>query len=96
MASRSSADLASKTERGFENNPLKTKLLLDNDGDTTTGEKGTKAENNPVFSSAQPTQNFQHYESLVLRKMRQAEERKRLEQEMLEQDMREEGASKNH
>ena len=46
MASRSSADLASKTERGFENNPLKTKLLLDNDGDTTTGENEIRAKNN--------------------------------------------------
>ena len=92
MAVRSSAELASNTERGYQGNPLKNKLLFD-DEQPYVDNLSTKAkiEEEPQYCSSQNNVgDFQNYESLVLRKMRQAEERKRLEQEILQQDKLEE------
>ena len=91
MALRSSAEMASTTERGFAGNPLKIKLIADSIQSHETSSSNADQSNN--ISTTQQTSSFQDYESLVLRKMRQAEERKRLEEEILLQDKLDEGAT---
>ena len=86
MATRSSAELASRTEIGFCGNPLKIKLISNSNLHDMPNPSPTTSFQSSQFISSQQNANFQDYESLVLRKMRQAEERKRLEQEILEQD----------
>ena len=94
MADQLSAEMAAKIEQGFAGNPLTIKLLQDVDhktpaeGDSKEKNKVTNHQTNAVHNNS--AVNFQDYENLVLRKMRQAEERKRLEQEILEQDKIEE------
>ena len=95
MAKQASADMASRVERGFAQIPLKCKLI-----EGTTESSNTNVEKQNIGQSFEPApspqsnSNFQDYETLVLRKMRQAEERKRLEQEILEQDKLEESYAK--
>ena len=95
MAQKSSAEMASRVERGFAEVPLKCKLIdgVSNSGSANTEQPKITPSYEPVLTS-QSNSNFQDYETLVLRKMRQAEERKRLEQEILEQDRLEENSFK--
>ena len=83
MKSRSAAQLASQIETGYSDNQFKVKLL------------GGEAESKPSRPAAVPVvddpfgsseKSFNDYETLVMRQMRQAEERKRLEAEILAQD----------
>ena len=83
MKSRSAAQLASQIETGYSDNQFKVKLL------------GGEAEFKPSRPAAVPVTNdsfgsseksFNDYETLVMRQMRQAEERRRLEAEILAQD----------
>lgn len=87
MANKSSAEMASRVETGFAKVPLKCKLI---EGVAESGggnvNKSTNDQSAKPNTIQQANSNFQDYETLVLRKMRQAEERKRLEQEILEQD----------
>ena len=78
MKTQSSALTASKIETGFSDNRLKIKVL---------GAQETPAQQNRVATGfvMEPNE-FNDYESLVMRQMRQAEERKRLEAEILAQD----------
>ena len=94
MAALPSAEMASRNERGFEHNPLKVKVILDSipNNMTKPSYKANMAQSTNSFTAEQSS-NFQDYESLVLRKMRQAEERKRLEQEIIEQEKLEETSS---
>ena len=89
MCTPFAADMASKIEIGFSECPLKVKLL--------GAENSTKMppRQEELFPSASSTSSsaFDNelsretdFESLVMRKMRQEEERKRLMKEMMEQD----------
>ena len=94
MAALPSAEMASRNERGFEHNPLKVKLILDSmPSDKAEPSYRDNMEQSTNSFTTQESSNFQDYESLVLRKMRQAEERKRLEQEIIEQEKLEETSS---
>ena len=87
MAALSAAEMASGNERGFEHNPLKVKIILDSmPNNIEEPSHRTNIEQSTNSFAAQQSSNFQDYESLVLRKMRQAEERKRIEQEIIEQE----------
>ena len=87
MAVRTSAEMASSMETGFEQAPLKVKLLESSVPSVPNIHMQASNENvNHAFSSQYTASNFQDHETLVLRKMRQAEERKKLEQEIREQD----------
>ena len=91
MATTSSADMASKVERGFVQIPLKCKLIEGGPESVCSGNADTpNIQSTEPTSTLQSNSNFNDYETLVLRKMRQAEERKKLEQEILEQDKLEE------
>ena len=81
-----SAELASSTERGYADHPLKVKLIQDSLQENVESTSRNKTTQSTDKVSAEESSNFQDYESLVLRKMRQAEERKRLESEIMEQD----------
>ena len=87
MATRTSAEMASNMESGFEQAPLKVKLLENSVPSVANIHMQANTQNeNHAFSSQYTASNFQDHETLVLRKMRQAEERKKLEQEIREQD----------
>ena len=87
MAVRTSAEMASSMETGFEQAPLKVKLLENSVPSVANIHMQANTQNeNHAFSSQYTASNFQDHETLVLRKMRQAEERKKLEQEIRAQD----------
>lgn len=87
MAARTSAEMASSIETGFEQAPLKVKLLEISVPSVANIHMQANTQNeNHAFSSQYTASNFEDHETLVLRKMRQAEERKKLEQEIREQD----------
>lgn len=65
-----------KIELGLMHNPLKLKWV---DKNLRLSKKGNQIENESLV-------NERDYESLVLRKMRQAEERKRLVEQMMKED----------
>lgn len=92
MATTSSAGMASNVERGFVQIPLKCKLIESDPELASVGNADRPNITQPTESTSttQSNSNFNDYETLVLRKMRQAEERKKLEQEILEQDKLEE------
>jgi len=92
MSTPFAADMASKIEIGFSECPLKVKLL----GEENSTKKAPRQEE--LFPSASSTSSsaFDNelsretdFESLVMRKMRQEEERKRLIREMMERDQKE-------
>ena len=80
------AEMAVKREKGFSGNPLRAKLILD----TAMRQMASSLPNEE--SLADHIKPLQHesksydYESLELRKIRQAEERKRLEREIIEEE----------
>jgi len=77
MAKQASADMASRVERGFAQIPLKCKLI---EGVTESSNANVEKQNIGQSFEPAPTpqshSNFQDYETLVLRKMRQAEKKK--------------------
>jgi hypothetical protein len=78
MAARTSAEMASSMETGFEQAPLKVKLLENSVPSVANIHMQANTQNeNHAFSSQYTASNFQDHETLVLRKMRQAEERKK-------------------
>jgi len=83
MSSRQSAIDAVTIERGFSENPLKLKPLESDGGKTDSPVPNSfstsSARNNPAGS-------FDDFETLVMRQLRQQEERKRLIAEMMKQD----------
>ena len=94
MCAPFAADMASKIEVGFSECPLKVKLIGEVNSSTTAPRQ------EDLFPSASSTSSsaFDNelsretdFESLVMRKMRQEEERKRLIKEMMEQDQKEDG-----
>nr|ACO14766.1 DnaJ homolog subfamily C member 17 [Caligus clemensi] len=79
MKDSKAADLASKIETGYSDNPFKIKVISEN------GQKIPAASSaETTTSSCLPSDN--DYETLVMRKLRQAEERKRLINEMMKND----------
>jgi len=90
MKSRSAAAMASKIETGFSESPFKVKLLDDHPSEDrptqTTSAKQMFNSAVGAASDAASEKQFCDYETLVMRQMRQAEERKRLEAEILAQD----------
>ena len=96
MAQKSTADMASRVERGFVQIPLKCKLIEGGPESVSCVNADTPniTQSTEPTSTLQSNSNFNDYETLVLRKMRQAEERKKLEQEILEQDKLEEQSLK--
>ena len=79
MMSGSAAKMAVNIERGDQDHPFKKIELL---------EDKSEVQSNPTFSAPssfpppQPQTNFNDFESLVMRQLRQAEERKRLIEEI--------------
>lgn len=73
---KSGAKLASEIEKGFLENPFKKVELIEE-----------KVQNQPQKSA--PNLNFDNYEDLVMRQLRQEEERKRLIEEIKRQDAEE-------
>jgi len=94
MKSRSAAAMASKIETGFSESPFKVKLLDDHPSEDSHAARPTQTTSaKQMFTSAvgaasdaASEKQFCDYETLVMRQMRQAEERKRLEAEILAQD----------
>jgi len=89
MKSRSAAAMASKIETGFSESPFKVKLLDNPSEDRPTQPTSAKQMFTSAVgaaSDAASEKQFCDYETLVMRQMRQAEERKRLEAEILAQD----------
>ena len=81
METKEAAEFAVNIERGFAENPLKIKLL------EGSAEKSSSSKKEPSTSSATPvTDSFQEFETLVMRQMRQQEERKRLIAEMMKNE----------
>jgi len=80
MSLKSAAVMASKIETGFADSPFKVKLLDPAESDQPR--KVPSQQSEKQFDS----QSFSDYETMVMRQMRQAEERKRLEAEILAQD----------
>ena len=86
--------LAADIEKGFDENPLKVSLLSPPENSSSHGQNYAKSEppktsfdNTNQFQSAS---NFNDYENLVMRQLRQEEERKRLIEEMRRQDAEDE------
>ncbi|XP_059080520.1 dnaJ homolog subfamily C member 17-like [Tigriopus californicus] len=92
MHSRSAAELAAQIETGFRDHPLKVKLITDTQTPTSGPSRPESAFSTPLggalFASAETVARTQDFESLVMRKLRQEEERKRLIREIEEQDAR--------
>jgi len=94
MKSRSAAAMASKIETGFSESPFKVKLLDNHPSEDSHAARPTQTTSaKQMFTSAvgaasdaASEKQFCDYETLVMRQMRQAEERKRLEAEILAQD----------
>ena len=77
----SSASMAVSIEKGYTENPFRKIELIE--------ENVTKANNvakNDINESSTKNVNFNDFETIVMRQMRQAEERKRLIEEMERQD----------
>lgn len=92
MMSRGAAELAAQIETGFMNQPLKIKLIAEN-GTSNSGQSRSESAFTPngggaLFASAETIARANDFESLVMRKLRQEEERKRLIREIEEQDAR--------
>jgi DnaJ family protein C protein 17 len=90
MASRQSAVDAVNIERGFAENPLKLRLLEPEAAKNSPASAAATAGGGAsVFSGSSvpaAAESFGDYETLVMRQLRQQEERKRLIAEMLKQD----------
>ena len=85
---------AANIEKGFDDNPLKVSLLSQPEDSSSHAQNYAKSEpqktsfdNTNQFQSAS---NFNDYENLVMRQLRQEEERKRLIEEMKRQDAEDE------
>ncbi len=85
----SGAQMAVNIEKGFPGNPLKVKLLGGDESAQEAAAPQASTFNNDTNLN-QTSQSFDDYESLVMRKMRQEEERKRLIEEIKRQDAEDE------
>ncbi len=86
MLSGKSAELAANIEKGFNENPFKKVEIIEE----ASGKKPKSDCTSSVPSGlASGPSNFDDFESLVMRQMRQAEERKKLIEEMQKQDLQE-------
>ena len=81
MQSGSAAKMAANIERGDQEHPFKKVELL--------GDKTEDVPVQPVQPQMKPSMNFNDFETLVMRQLRQEEERKRLIEEMKRQDAEE-------
>jgi len=81
LASRSCAVMAANIETGMLDTPLKVKPLWEEQGEG--GKPSASSDSNNTTSQPINTD----FESLVMRKLRQEEERKRLIQQMMEEDI---------
>ena len=87
MKTLEAAKMAVSIERGFLDNPLKVKLLGDKDDNEPDQAVPPSNSFQPSVNQFQNNvSNFNDYETLVMRQLRQEEERKRLIEEMKRQD----------
>jgi DnaJ family protein C protein 17 len=88
MSTRQSAVDAVNIERGFADNPLKLKMLDDGSKKKVAAESSSSRVQVAAESSAQKVaaESFQDFETLVMRQMRQQEERKRLIEQMMKEE----------
>jgi DnaJ family protein C protein 17 len=88
MSTRQSAVDAVNIERGFADNPLKLKMLDDGSSKKVPAESSSSRVQVAAESSAQKVaaESFQDFETLVMRQMRQQEERKRLIEQMMKEE----------
>nr|XP_040582853.1 dnaJ homolog subfamily C member 17-like [Lepeophtheirus salmonis]XP_040582854.1 dnaJ homolog subfamily C member 17-like [Lepeophtheirus salmonis] len=82
MKDSNAASIAAKIETGYMDNPLKIKIVSENDKKSTTPQ--VMPFETPQTASTLQSDN--DYETLVMRKLRQAEERKKLIKEMIKND----------
>ena len=90
MASRSAAVMACKIETGFSHCPMKVKVV-DENGKEVEDVGGTEMSWKPTVPK-ETLVSDNDFESLVMRKLRQEEERKKEIQRIMEEDAREEEA----
>ena len=83
MMSGSAAKMAVNIERGDQENPFKKVELLE---DKSADSKPSVINPIPTVNQPMPQTNFNDFESLVMRQLRQAEERKRLIEEIERQE----------
>ena len=81
-----SATISVKIEKGFPGNPLRCKLISDKAVPCYTSSTNFGNHDPASIITSHHRNNCFDYESLMSRKMRQAEERKRLEREMIEDE----------
>ena len=86
MSSRQSAIDAVNIERGFADSPLKIKLLEREEKTSVAPGPAPQTTFQAPGASSTFSGSFNDYETLVMRQMRQQEERKRLIAEMMKQD----------
>jgi len=100
MKGLQSAKMAVNIETGFQDNPFKSVKLLDTDGNVEPQQTPNQNIQQPSYQAydQNPSKNtassFDDYETLVMRQLRQEEERKRLIEEMKRQDAEDEKNSK--
>ncbi|XP_028396001.1 dnaJ homolog subfamily C member 17-like [Dendronephthya gigantea] len=85
-----SAEMAIENEKGNPANPLKLSWLEGSSSDVDSGFKPEKLSakyHTPNMATSSITRDPRDYESLVMRKLRQAEERKRLCEELEDEDV---------
>ena len=88
LSTHQSAVDAVNIERGFADNPLKLKMLDDGSSKKVPAESSSSRVKVAAENSAQkvPAESFQDFETLVMRQMRQQEERKRLIEQMMKEE----------
>jgi DnaJ family protein C protein 17 len=87
MSTRQSAVDAVNIERGFADNPLKLKMLDEGSSKKVAAESSSSRVQVAAENSAQKVpESFQDFETLVMRQMRQQEERKRLIEQMMKEE----------
>ena len=84
MSTKQSAVDAVNIERGFADHPLKIKLL--EDSTKKVPESYRKVPESVAAAAQKVPESFQDFETLVMRQMRQQEERKRLIEQMMKQE----------
>ena len=100
MKSFQSAKMAVNIETGFQDNPFKSVKLLDTDGNVEIPSNQNIQQQQPYQPAydQNPSKNtassFEDYETLVMRQLRQEEERKKLIEEMKRQDAEDEKNTK--
>jgi len=87
MKSGQAASMAVNIERGFTENPFKKIELINDESNSTNFQQTFNPSNSSKSSSEDPgPMNFNDYETLVMRRLRQEEERKKIIEEMKRQD----------